>query len=253
MRQKLMRGFMALAIALFAAQGVLAAEAAPARPPDESGTAEKKPDLTTRNAKMSYALGSEIGRNLKKSTDLGMEVDLGLAIRAIKDYYRGKSLMTDGEIDSVMNAVRAEVMIRTKGEKMKMAMENLKKGAEFLAENKKKEGVIELPDGLQYKIIRKGEGRKPGDKEMVVCNYRASLINGTVFDSTYERGQPAVIDVSNGYASIAGFREALKLMPVGSRWQLFIPPHLGYREAGKKPHIGPNETLIFDIEAIDIK
>ena len=131
-----------------------------------------------------------------------------------------------------------------------VAEENKKIGDAFLEENKKKEGVVALPSGLQYKILKAGDGRKPTDADMIECNYRGVLINGTEFDSSYRTGKPATLKVMG---LIPGWTEALKLMPVGSKWQLFIPPQLAYGERGAGRYIGPNATLIFELELIAVK
>jgi len=129
-------------------------------------------------------------------------------------------------------------------------MSNKKEGEDFLAANKSKEGVVTLPSGLQYKVLKEGTGPKPSPADSVVCNYRGTLINGTEFDSSYKRGQPATFPV-NGV--IKGWTEALQLMPVGSKWQLFIPPDLAYGQRGAGADIGPNATLIFEVELLSIQ
>jgi FKBP-type peptidyl-prolyl cis-trans isomerase FklB len=123
-------------------------------------------------------------------------------------------------------------------------------GDAFLAANKAKEGVVTLPNGLQYQVIKAGDGKKPTAEDLVEVHYRGKLIDGTEFDSSYAKGQPAVFKVSG---VIPGWNEALKLMPVGSRWQLVIPPQLGYGERGAGRDIGPNATLIFDVELLAIR
>jgi len=136
-------------------------------------------------------------------------------------------------------------------EKMKVAGElNKKEGVEFLAANKSKEGVVILPSGLQYKILTEGTGPKPTASDTVVCNYRGTLISGAEFDSSYKRGQPASFPV-NGV--IKGWTEALQLMPVGSKWQLFVPAELGYGDRGAGADIGPGATLIFEVELLSIQ
>jgi len=126
----------------------------------------------------------------------------------------------------------------------------MKEGEEFLAANKTKDGVVTLPSGLQYKIVTVGTGAKPTPSDTVVCNYRGTFINGTEFDSSYKRGQPASFPVGG---VIKGWTEALQLMPVGSKWQLFVPPDLAYGPRGAGGAIGPNQTLIFDVELVSIK
>jgi len=136
-------------------------------------------------------------------------------------------------------------------EKMQVAAEaNKKQGDEFLAANKAKEGVVTLPSGLQYKVLQQGTGPKPTATDSVVCNYRGTLVDGTEFDGSYKRGQPATFPVSQ---VVKGWTEALQLMPIGSKWQLFVPADLAYGPRGKPPVIGPNATLIFEIELISIQ
>ena len=127
---------------------------------------------------------------------------------------------------------------------------NKKAGEEFLAANKTKDGVVTLPSGLQYKILTAGTGPKPTLSDSVVCNYKGTLLDNTEFDSSYKRGQPATFPVGG---VIKGWTEALQLMPVGSKWQLFIPPDLAYGPRGSGPTIGPSSTLIFEVELISIK
>jgi FKBP-type peptidyl-prolyl cis-trans isomerase FklB len=129
------------------------------------------------------------------------------------------------------------------------AESNLVAGLEFLEKNRSKEGVTELPSGLQYQVIKEGEGELPSLTDEVKCHYHGSLIDGTVFDSSVERGQPAVFPV-NGV--IQGWVEALQLMPVGSKWRLYVPPELGYGQQGAGGAIGPNSTLVFDVELLEI-
>src|SRR5713226_7263655 len=148
---------------------------------------------------------------------------------------------------------RQQEKMKVEQEKMKLAGEaNKKEGDEFLTANKTKEGVVTLPSGLQYKILTEGTGPKPTATDTVVCNYRGTLISGTEFDSSYKRGQPLTIQV-NGV--IKGWTEAIQLMPVGSKWQLFIPSDLGYGDRGSDPRsgIGPGATLIFEVELLSIQ
>jgi FKBP-type peptidyl-prolyl cis-trans isomerase FklB len=128
--------------------------------------------------------------------------------------------------------------------------ENKKAGEAFLAQNKGKQGVVTLPSGLQYKILKAGNGKKPTENDTVECNYRGTLINGTEFDSSYRRGQPATFGVGQ---VIPGWREALQLMPVGSKWELYVPPDLAYGERGAGRDIGPNSTLVFEVELLGIQ
>ena len=158
--------------------------------------------------------------------------------------------MTEAEAQAVLTQLQAD-MRKKQEEKTQQAGEaNQKEGEAFLAANKAKPGVVTLPSGLQYKILKEGTGPKPTATDSVVCNYQGTLINGTEFDSSYKRGEPATFPV-NGV--IKGWTEALQLMPVGSKWQLFIPPDLAYGARGAGADIGPNATLIFEVELLSIK
>jgi FKBP-type peptidyl-prolyl cis-trans isomerase FklB len=161
----------------------------------------------------------------------------------------GKILLTDDEIKTVMQDLQKEVHKRQGDKHSSDLMENKNEGQTFLSTNRTKEGVIVLPSGLQYEVLTVGIGAKPTASEGVVCNYRGTLLDGTEFDSSYKRGQPATFPVSS---VIKGWTEALQLMPVGSKWRLFIPPDLAYGERGQGP-IGPNATLIFEVELEAIK
>ncbi len=225
-------------------------------PVKKTATAAKSaepPALTTRKDKFSYALvmniGSGLGANLKRQS---VEVDWNLVSQGLKDSAAGsKTRLTDDEAKAVLTEVQNELQ-KQQQEKMKVASEkNKTEGEAFLAANKSKEGVITLPSGLQYKILTTGTGPKPAAGDSVVCNYRGTLINGTEFDSSYKRGQPATFAVGQ---VIKGWTEALQLMPVGSKWQLFIPSNLAYGERGEpRGGIEPNATLIFEVELLSIQ
>jgi FKBP-type peptidyl-prolyl cis-trans isomerase FklB len=204
--------------------------------------------LQTPKDKLSYAIGMNFGASLRKQS---VEVDTNILVRGLKDSLAGgKTLLTDDESRAVIAELQAE-MRKKQEEKMAQAGEvNMKEGQDFLAANKSKEGVVTLPSGLQYKILQAGTGPKPATSDSVVCNYRGTLINGTEFDSSYKRGQPATFPVSG---VIKGWTEALQLMPVGSKWQLFVPAELAYGARGAGPGIGPNSTLIFEVELISIQ
>ena len=204
--------------------------------------------LKTQKDKLSYALGMNLGTNLHKET---VDVDPAIVLRGLKDALAsGKTLLTEDEARTALTQLQTEVRSKQQ-EKMKVAGEmNKKEGVEFLAANKSKEGVVILPSGLQYKILTAGTGPKPAAADTVVCNYRGTLISGAEFDSSYKRGQPASFPV-NGV--IKGWTEALQLMPVGSKWQLFVPAELGYGDRGAGENIGPGATLIFEVELLSIQ
>ncbi len=157
--------------------------------------------------------------------------------------------MTEDELQKTMSVFQTELM-KKQADAAKVAGErNMKEGESFLAENKKKEGVMTLPSGLQYRSLKTGDGKLPKIDDTVICHYRGTLVNGTEFDSSYKRNQPATFPVKG---VIKGWTEALQMMPVGSKWQLFIPPELAYGATGGGP-IEPNATLIFEVELLSIK
>lgn len=205
--------------------------------------------LKNQRDKVSYGIGMDIGKGLKSQS---VDIDPDILARAVKDVLSGgKLLMTDEEFRETMTNFRNEMMAKQVARMKELAEKNKKEGEEFLAENKKKEGVVTLPSGLQYKIINDGTGEKPAATDTVTVNYRGTLINGTEFDSTATHGQPATFRV-NGV--IPGWTEALQLMKEGSKWQIFIPSSLAYGERGTgRGEIGPNATLIFDVELISIQ
>ena len=214
-----------------------------------SATKTQKPlALETQKDKESYAIGMSFGSSLHKQS---VEVDTYILIKGLKDSLAGgKTLLTEDESRTIISQLQAAIR-KKQEEKMAQAGEaNIKEGHEFLAANKSKEGIVTLPSGLQYKILQAGTGPKPTSTDSVVCNYRGTLINGTEFDSSYKRGQPATFPVSG---VIKGWTEALQLMPVGSKWQLFVPADLAYGARGAGPGIGPNSTLIFEVELISIQ
>jgi len=210
--------------------------------------AQETPLLKEKKDKVSYGIGMEIGRNLKKqSFDLNPE----LLLRGFKDAFSGeKALMTDQEIIETMTAFQKEVMAKQQEDAKKLGEKNKAEGEAFLAENKKKEGVTTLPSGLQYKVVKAGSGKKPKATDTVTVHYRGASIDGTEFDSSYRRGQPVSFPV-NGV--IPGWTEALQLMEEGAKWQVFIPSGLAYAERGAGREIGPNATLIFEVELISIQ
>jgi FKBP-type peptidyl-prolyl cis-trans isomerase len=204
--------------------------------------------LETPKDKLSYSIGMNIGKSLKRDN---LDVDPDLVLRGIKDVLGGGTLlMTDQEAQSTLNELQADLHKRQEQEMQQLAETNKKEGETFLAANKTKAGVISLPSGLQYKILQEGTGPKPTAADTVTVNYRGTLLDGTEFDSSYKRGQPGSFPVGG---IIKGWTEALLLMPVGSKWQLFIPPELAYgpRQAG--PSIGPNSTLLFEVELLSIQ
>jgi FKBP-type peptidyl-prolyl cis-trans isomerase FklB len=224
-------------------------------PATKSGqaTTAKKPGpaplvLKTPKDRASYAIGMNIGKGLHKDS---VDVDPAILLRGLKDGMAGgKTLLTDDEAKSAMVAIQADLR---KKQEAKMAIAgdaNKKEGDEFLATNKTKEGVVTLPSGLQYKILKEGTGPKPSASDSVICNYKGTLIDNTEFDSSYKRGQPATFPVGQ---VIKGWTEVLQLMPVGSKWQVFVPSDLAYGPRAPGGAIGPNATLIFEIELLSIQ
>jgi len=204
--------------------------------------------LKTQKDKLSYAIGMNIGAGMKKD---GVDVDPSIVEQGLKDALTGsKPLMTDAEAQTVMTEFRAEMIKKKQEEAQRVGEANKQAGQQFLATNKTKEGVVTLPDGLQYKILKEGTGPKPTATDTVTVHYRGTLINGTEFDSSYKRNEPTTFGVNQ---VIKGWTEALQLMPVGSKWQLFIPSDLAYGERSPAPEIGPNSTLVFDVELVSIQ
>ena len=204
--------------------------------------------LKSEKERISYALGTEAGRNAKR---LGLELDVDALTQGLQHALTGaKPLLSEEELEAARRAYQAEMSKKMAQAKKQAAQDNAKEGESFLAENRKKPGVVTLPSGLQYKILQAGTGRKPTDKDTVACQYRGTLIDGTEFDSSYRRNAPATFKVAG---VIPGWREALKLMPVGSKWQLFVPAKLAYGARGAGRLIGPNATLIFEVELLAIK
>jgi FKBP-type peptidyl-prolyl cis-trans isomerase FklB len=197
----------------------------------------------TLQEKISYIIGRDMATNLKKQ---GIEIEAESFVKGLKEVIAGQpSSLTQQDIQTAMMALQQE-MQQKQGAK---GSENKQAGEAFLAENKNQEGVKTLPSGLQYQVLEEGTGKSPAASDKVTTHYHGTLIDGTVFDSSYERGQPATFPV-NGV--IAGWTEALQLMKEGAKWRLFIPANLAYGEQGAGDAIGPNTALIFDVELISV-
>jgi FKBP-type peptidyl-prolyl cis-trans isomerase len=204
--------------------------------------------LKTQKDKASYAIGLNIGKSLHRDS---VDVDPAILLRGLKDAIAGsKPLLSDDEMKTAMTSLQTDVRKRQEDKMQQVGEVNKKEGEAFLAANKTKEGVVTLPSGLQYKILKEGTGPKPTATDSVVCNYKGTLLNNTEFDSSYKRGQPATFGVNQ---VIKGWTEALQLMPIGSKWQLFIPSDLAYGQRGPSPEIGPNSTLVFEVELLSIQ
>ena len=205
------------------------------------------PQPSSDKDKFSYALGMKIGEDLRKQ---GLDLDPAILAKAFADAFSsGKTTMTDEEMQTVLAAAAQAIQQKQAAEEAQKAEKASKEGEAFLAQNKAKDGVVTLPSGLQYKVIQQGTGDKPKADDTVVCNYKGTFIDGTVFDASADHGGPASFPVSG---VIPGWTEALQLMPVGSKWQLFIPASLAYGE-NAPPEIGPNATLLFEVELVSIQ
>jgi FKBP-type peptidyl-prolyl cis-trans isomerase FklB len=211
------------------------------------GFAEEGVVLKTEKDKLSYAIGMDIGKNLKRQP---VELNSDIVSQGVKDSLNeGKTLMTEQEYLDILTAFRKEMSQKQIAQKKELSEKNKKEGEEYLAENRKKADIVTTLSGLQYKVLKKGTGKIPKSTDTVTVNYRGTLIDGTEFDSSYRRGQPASFKV-NGV--IRGWTEALQLMKEGAKWQLYIPSNLAYGERGAGRNIGPNSTLIFEVDLISI-
>jgi FKBP-type peptidyl-prolyl cis-trans isomerase FklB len=203
--------------------------------------------LKDQQDKISYSIGVNIGGSIKQQTQQqGLQLKPDVVAAGLRDALSGgKTLLTEQEVRDTLMALQREMV----GKQAELAEKNKKEGDAFLADNKKKPGVKTLPDGLQYQVLKEGKGPKPTKTDNVKANYKGTLINGTEFDGSEKRGEPAVFNLSN---VIPGWTEALQMMPIGSKWRLFIPSELAYGDRGAGNLIGPNATLIFDVELIGI-
>lgn len=195
----------------------------------------------TDDEKFSYAIGYQIAESVKRQ---GMEVDVDSLIQAIRDDLTGTPLRIS------QPEMQAAVVAYQQKKFEELSDKNQKAGKKYLAANKKKPGIVELPSGLQYRIVEEGSGEKPVSSDTVKVHYRGTLIDGTEFDSSYARGEPATFQIAN---IINGWQEALTLMSEGAKWQVFIPPTLAYGSGGAGQNIGPNATLVFEIELVSIE
>jgi FKBP-type peptidyl-prolyl cis-trans isomerase FklB len=210
--------------------------------------AQEAPALKTEKDKLSYAMGMDLGNQLKTRA---VDVDPAIFGRGLADALAGsKTLLTAEEAKAIITELQKAMLVKQAAEAKVVGDKNKAEGDAFLAANKAKEGVVALPSGVQYKVLTAGTGKMPTAEDTVICQYRGTLIDGKEFDSSYKRGQPATFPVKG---VIKGWTEVLQLMPVGSKWQVFIPPNLAYAERGSGAMIGPNATLIFEIELVAIK
>jgi FKBP-type peptidyl-prolyl cis-trans isomerase len=223
---------------------------APAKAP-----AKAAPALATQKQKLSYALGMNFGLSMKQSA---MQVDFDSFVRGLVDQFKGqKTQLSPSQMAEILTQAQQEMQARQQAEQARqeeqqkvLGEKNKREGDAFLAQNKARPGVVTLPSGLQYEIVTPGDGPTPKATDTVTTHYRGTLIDGTEFDSSYKRGQPASFSVGG---VIKGWTEALQLMKVGAKWKLYIPASLAYGEQQRGQHITPNSVLIFDIELLAIK
>ena len=209
--------------------------------------ADSAPALATEQDKISYAIGTDIGGSLKR---MEADVNLDKLTAGLRDALAGSKLqLSDEEITASMQAFQTKAREKMMAQRAAATEKAAKAGVEFLEANKKKEGVVTLPSGLQYKVIKQGDGVKPKATDTVKTHYRGTLVDGKEFDSSYKRGEPAQFPVGG---VIKGWTEALQLMPVGSKWQLVIPSDLAYGEQGAGADIPPNSVLVFEIELLEV-
>ncbi len=250
--QKFLSALSCLSLALSCAAAMAQqTSTTPAKPAAHTGSATTAPasasPYTTDKEKASYAIGENIGKSLKHDQ---LDVDPNIVSQGLKDGLTGApSKLSDADAQAAMTNLRNKVVAQRQEEQAKTGDANKTAGEQFLAANKAKPGVVTLPDGLQYKVEKEGTGPKPKASDTVTVNYRGTLIDGTEFDSSQKHGEPATLGVGQ---VIKGWTEALQLMPVGSKWQIVLPADLAYGPQGAGP-IGPNATLVFDIELLSIK
>lgn len=202
---------------------------------------------TTDSEKLSYSFGYNIGNSLQRQET---ELNADYLFRGIQDVLNGsESMLTEDEVRTVLVKYQQDRMAEEEAKQRQAADENKEAGETFLGENAKKEGVVTLASGLQYKVITEGSGKSPTKDDTVTVHYKGTLLDGSEFDSSYKRGQPASFPVSG---VIAGWTQALQLMKEGAKWQLFIPSGLAYGPRGSGGAIGPNETLIFEVELLQV-
>ena len=209
--------------------------------------AQEKPDLKDPKQKASYSIGADLGANFKRQ---GLDIDGKALAAGISDALAGKTALTDAEMRETLNNFRKEMMAKMEAKQKTDGEKNVKEGEAFVAANAKKEGVKTLPSGLQYKVLKSGTGKSPKATDTVKVHYHGTLVDGTVFDSSVERGEPATFPVNQ---VIPGWTEALQLMKEGDKWQLVIPSKLAYGERSPGGKIGPNSVLIFDVGLISVE
>lgn len=208
---------------------------------------QDKLDLKDPKQRASYSIGADMGANFKRQE---LEIDAKALAAGFVDSFSGKLALTEAEMKEALDAFRMEMMTKMQARQETDRKKNQQEGEAFLAANAKKEGVKVLPSGLQYKVLKSGSGKSPKATDTVKTHYHGTLIDGTVFDSSVERGEPVSFPVNQ---VIPGWTEALQLMKEGDKWQLFIPANLAYGERAPGGKIGPNSTLVFDVELLSIE
>ena len=222
------------------------AEKAAAGDKTAAADATKFPGLPTEKEQISYAIGMAMGKQLAEIKD---EVNIDTAVKALRSQMAGdKLLLNDEQAKGIFEGFGQKMQAKQIAKAMADAKANLDSGAKFLAENGKQQGVVTTPSGLQYQVLTAGTGAKPAADSGVKVHYKGSLLDGKTFDSSYDRGEPAVMPL-NGV--IPGWSEGLQLMPVGSKYKFWVPSSLAYGEQAP-PTIGPNQVLVFDVELLDI-
>ena len=213
------------------------------------GTGDKKVKLESQLDKVSYSIGLSIGKNLGRDS---IVINQAAFLAGLNDAAvdTSKRLMSDAQVQETMMEFQKEMVAKQQENARVAGEKNMKEGQEFLAKNKQRTGVVTLPSGLQYEVITEGTGKVPRPDQTVTANYRGTLLDGTEFDSSFKRGQPATFPV---HSVIPGWSQALQLMKVGAKWKLYIPSDLGYGAQGAGNVIGPNSTLVFEIELLSIK
>lgn len=214
---------------------------------ENTKSAKSVDKLESHQDSVSYAIGMDIGKNFKQQS---IDIDLDVFAKGMSDgYSEGATMISEEQSRNIMMAYQQELQAKQQEDRLKKAGENLEKSNKFLAENKTKDGVKELPSGLQYEVMTEGNGASPTVEDQVTTHYHGTLMDGTVFDSSVERGQPATFPLGG---VIKAWQEILPMMKEGSKYRIYAPPALAYGEFGSPPKIGPNEALIFEIELIKV-
>lgn len=213
----------------------------------ETRTSKQPITLETSTEKSSYALGMDIGNNIAQGE---MNVDVDVLLKGLRDGLENKEpLMSEDEQMEALMALQQEFMEAQAEKTQEQAQQNIEEGSAFMGEFRELEDVVETESGILYRVINEGEGEKPGAEDVVTVHYQGTTVDGTVFDSSIERGEPATFPLNQ---VIPGWTEILQLMPQGSKWEVVIPPEQAYGDQQAGPQIGPNSTLIFEIELIEV-